>query len=46
MDVISNQESARLLAGDLIERGFSNEEIMDTLEVSLASAGRYMSIVA
>jgi len=38
---LSNQESARLLAGDLIERGFSNEEIMDTLEVSLASAKRW-----
>jgi transposase len=38
---LSDQETARLRAGDLIERGFSNEEIMEILEVSLSSAKRW-----
>jgi len=38
---LSRQESIRLQAGDLIERGFSNEEIMEFLEVSLSSVQRW-----
>jgi transposase len=38
---VSDQELVRLRAGDLIERGFDNEEIMETLEVSLSSVQRW-----
>ena len=38
---LSRQASLRLQAGDLILRGFDNEEIMDILEVSLASVQRW-----
>jgi transposase len=38
---VSDQELVRLRAGDLIERGFDNSEIMETLEVSLSSVQRW-----
>ena len=38
---LSRQASVRLQAGDLILRGFDNVEIMDILEVSLASVQRW-----
>ena len=38
---IFRQASIRLQSGDLILRGFDNEEIMDILEVSLASVQRW-----
>ena len=38
---LSRQASVRLRAGDLIERGFDNEEIMEILEVSLSSVQRW-----
>ena len=34
---LSHQARIRLQGGDLIERGFDNEEIMEILEVSLSS---------
>jgi transposase len=38
---LSRQATVRLRAGDLILRGFDNEEIMDILEVSLSSVQRW-----
>jgi len=38
---LSLQASVRLQAGDLILRGFDHEEIMEILEVSLASVQRW-----
>jgi transposase len=38
---LSRQASKRLRAGDLIERGFDNEEIMEILEASLSSVKRW-----
>jgi len=38
---LSRQSSVRLQAGELILRGFDNEEIMDFLEVSLSSVKRW-----
>jgi transposase len=38
---ISRQARLRLQGGDLIERGFDNEEIMEILEVSLSSVKRW-----
>jgi transposase len=38
---LSQQATTRLRAGDLIERGFNNEEIMEILEVSLSSVQRW-----
>ena len=38
---LSRQATVRLRAGDLIERGFDNEEIMEILEVSLSSVQRW-----
>jgi transposase len=38
---ISRQARTRLQGGDLIERGFDNEEIMAILEVSLSSVQRW-----
>jgi transposase len=38
---LSRQASVRLQGGDLILRGFDNEEIMEILEVSLSSVKRW-----
>ena len=38
---LSRQATVRLRAGDLILRGFDNEEIMEILEVSLSSIKRW-----
>jgi len=38
---LSRQAAVRLQAGDLILRGFDNEEIMEILEVSLSSVQRW-----
>ena len=38
---LSRQASIRYQAGDLILRGFANEEIMEVLEVSLSSVKRW-----
>jgi transposase len=38
---LSRQATVRLRAGDLIERDFANEEIMEILEVSLSSVQRW-----
>lgn len=38
---LSRQARLRLQGGDLIERGFDNEEIMEILEVSLSSVQRW-----
>jgi len=38
---LSRQARIRLQGGDLIERGFDNEEIMEILEVSLSSVQRW-----
>jgi len=38
---LSRQATVRLRAGDLIERGFCNEEIVEILEVSLSSVQRW-----
>jgi len=38
---LSRQATVRLRAGDLIERGFDNEEIVEILEVSLSSVKRW-----
>ena len=38
---LSRQSSVRLQAGELILRGFANEEIMEILEVSLSSVKRW-----
>ena len=38
---LSRRATVRLRAGDLIERGFDNEEIMEILEVSLSSVQRW-----
>ena len=40
-DYLFRQSSVRLQGGDLILRGFDNEEIMDFLEVSLSSVKRW-----
>jgi len=42
---LSHQASLRHRAGDLIERGFDNEEIMEIFEVSLSSVKRWRSKV-
>jgi len=39
------QTTTRLRAGDLIERGFDNEEIIEILEVSLSSVQRWRNKV-
>jgi transposase len=41
---VSSQELVRLRAGDLILRGFDNDEIMETLEVSLSSVQRWRTV--
>ena len=38
---VSDQELVRFHAGDLIERGFDNDEIVKTLEVSLSTVKRW-----
>jgi transposase len=38
---LSRQATIRLRAGDLIERGFDNEEIKEILEVSISSVRRW-----
>ena len=38
---LSNQSRRRLAAGELILRGFGNDEIVDILEVSLSSVKRW-----
>jgi putative transposase len=38
---VSRQARVRLQGGDLIERGFDHEEIMEILEVSLSSVKRW-----
>ena len=38
---LSRQAAIRLRAGDLLLRGFDNEEIMEILEVSLSSVQRW-----
>lgn len=38
---LSRQATVRLRAGDLIDRGFDNEEIAEILEVSLSSVRRW-----
>jgi len=38
---LSRQAAVRIQVGDLILRGFDNEEIMEILEVSLSSVQRW-----